>query len=204
MPGKKNTHIERSIRALAVPIDSLRINPANARRHPERNLRAIQASLAEFGQQKPIIVNAGGEVIAGNGTLQAARALGWRTIAAVRTTLKGRRAGALAIADNRIGELSEWDDGRLALLLKELEGEADPATIGFSQEEIAGLIGQLDPKGAGGIEDFKVQPPPAATWVLLGIPICLFAQARGPLAELEMLSGITVEVSKNAEDRPAG
>ena len=36
-----------------VPIDSIHVDPANVRRHPERNLATIRASLARFGQQKP-------------------------------------------------------------------------------------------------------------------------------------------------------
>jgi hypothetical protein len=38
-----------------VPIDSIHADPANVRRHPDRNLDAIRASLARFGQQKPLV-----------------------------------------------------------------------------------------------------------------------------------------------------
>src|SRR5438874_8509523 len=92
-----------------LPISSLHLDPANARRHPARNLDAIKASLARFGQQKPIVVDAAGICRAGNGTLAAARALGWATIRAVRTPLAGAEAAAYAIADNRTAELAEWD-----------------------------------------------------------------------------------------------
>ena len=63
-------------------IASLSPDPANARRHPERNLEQIKASLRRFGQQKPIVVDAANVVRAGNGTLAAAKSLGWTTIAA--------------------------------------------------------------------------------------------------------------------------
>lgn len=98
-----------------VPISSLMLDPANARRHPTKNLEALKASLARFGQQKPVVVDARGRVIAGNGTLTAARALGWSEIRVVRTALEGAEAAAFGVADNRTAELAEWDDDALEI-----------------------------------------------------------------------------------------
>jgi ParB-like chromosome segregation protein Spo0J len=92
-----------------VPVGSISPDPANVRRHPERNLEAIKASLRRFGQQTPIVVDQHGIVRKGNGTLAAAVALGWTEIQIVRTSLTGSEATAYAIADNRTGELAEWD-----------------------------------------------------------------------------------------------
>ncbi len=39
------------------PIDSVSPDPANARKHGQRNLDAIVGSLRRFGQQKPIVVD---------------------------------------------------------------------------------------------------------------------------------------------------
>jgi ParB-like chromosome segregation protein Spo0J len=58
-----------------IPVGELHNDPANVRKHGEQNLAAIKASLTRFGQQKPIVVNRDGVVVAGNGTLMAARAL---------------------------------------------------------------------------------------------------------------------------------
>jgi len=82
-----------------VSIDSLSLDPANARLHSPRNLEAIKSSLRRFGQQKPIVVGANNVVRAGNGTLQAAKALGWKEIKIVRTKLVDSEASAFAIAD---------------------------------------------------------------------------------------------------------
>ncbi len=133
----------------AVDIDTVHIDPSNVRTHPERNLATIKASLMRFGQQKPIVVDVNGIVRAGNGTLEAARALGWEKIDVVRTDLVGVDATAYAIADNRTGELAEWDDEALAATLKQLElEEFDIESIGFSQEEIGALLGD-DGMGGG-------------------------------------------------------
>ena len=59
-----------------VPLDSVHPDPANARRHDERNVDAIKGSLARFGQQKPLVVDQANVIRAGNGTYGAAKALG--------------------------------------------------------------------------------------------------------------------------------
>ena len=76
--------INAALAHLEEPLAALHADPDNARTHNEVNLAAIEASLATFGQQKPIVVNRIGKVIAGNGTLAAAAKLGWETIAVVR------------------------------------------------------------------------------------------------------------------------
>lgn len=124
-----------------VPIDSVSLDPANVRRHGERNLATIKASLSRFGQQKPIVVDADGIVRAGNGTWTAAKALGWNEITVVRTELKGSEATAYAIADNRTAELAEWDDDALAQTLAalQIEDEALIDASGFTEHELKAL-----------------------------------------------------------------
>lgn len=103
-----------------VGIGSVSPDPANLRRHPEKNLAAIKASLRRFGQQKPIVVDEGGVVRAGNGTLAAAIELGWSEIDIVRSSLSGIDAVAYAIADNRTAELAEWATEDLGSVLSGL------------------------------------------------------------------------------------
>lgn len=128
----------------AVQVDSLKLDGRNARKHGEKNLAAIKASLERFGQQKPIVVDGDGVVIAGNGTLEAARALGWKTIDVVRTKLKGAEARAFAIADNRTAELAEWDDVNLAALLGEIRADDDELAraCGFDDRELGRITRQ--------------------------------------------------------------
>jgi hypothetical protein len=126
----------------AVPIGSVSPDPANVRRHPERNVEAIVASLRRFGQQRPILVDEDGIVRAGNGTLAAAKELGWDTIRIVRTTLRDSEATAYAIADNRTALLAEWDDDALKETLRALEGEGfDLDAAGWNQHELDALLG---------------------------------------------------------------
>ena len=138
-----------------INIAELDLDPANVRRHDASNLDAIRGSLKRFGQQKPIVVNEKGVVIAGNGTLTAARALGWDRIKIVRTELMGSEATAFAIADNRTAELATWDDGALVEQLSalELEDGALLEAAGFSSKELEGMVDDLV-----GLEPEKPQP----------------------------------------------
>lgn len=139
-------HIALPLRALAVPIDSLNLDPANARLHDEKNLAAITGSLARFGQRLPIVVQEQGRIVrAGNGRVMAAKALGWSHIAAVVVDESEVEATAFAIADNRSSELAQWDDEALAKLLQSLPGDALAAT-GFSDDELAELLDSLSPE----------------------------------------------------------
>lgn len=125
-------------------LDALALDPANARLHDARNLAAIKASLEAFGQRKPIVV-AGGVVVAGNGTLEAARALGWESIATVSADdLDETQRTAFAIADNRTAELADWDAAKLAeaLALVTEDGDELGEATGFDHDTLVGLIEQ--------------------------------------------------------------
>jgi len=186
-----------------VAIDSIDVHPANARRHPRRNLDAIRASLRQFGQQLPVVVNGEGLVVAGNGTLRAARELGWRQIAAVVTDQEGLAQQALAVAMNRTAELAEWDDGRLAAELEAIVRDLELAdATGFSERDISGLLGKLaDGEAAetaetAGIEPFEVREPPTMVWVLLGIPLEAWPMAMEAVTQLRALAGVDVETTR--------
>ena len=134
------TDIHKSLKPLAVSIDSLTPDPSNARKHDKRNIEAIKASLARFGQTKPIVLHANGStIIAGNGTWHAAKELGWTHIAAAQTSLDTAEAVAYGIADNKTAELAEWEDDTLRDLMDALPDDLKLAT-GFEGDEIAEML----------------------------------------------------------------
>jgi ParB-like chromosome segregation protein Spo0J len=140
----------------SLPIDSLHEDPANARVHSKRNIAAIKASLNRFGQQKPIVVDAKGVVRAGNGTLAAARDLGWTHIQVVRSDLIAAEATAYAIADNRTTDLSKWDDEALSLQLESLRAEGmNLAELGFDPGEVRKLLNECDDLAEHSMDDEK-------------------------------------------------
>jgi ParB-like chromosome segregation protein Spo0J len=121
-------------------------DPANVRKHSERNIETIMGSLRRFGQQKPIVVDKSGVVRAGNGTLEAARRLGWETIEAAVSELTGSEMTAYAIADNRTAELAEWDEEMLAASLHGLATEDHELALssGYDEAELEKLLGMFD------------------------------------------------------------
>jgi DNA modification methylase len=152
------------------PVDSLTLDPKNARNHPDRNLDAIKESLARFGQQKPIVVAQDGVVLAGNGTLAAARALGWTHIAVVVTDLKGADARGFALADNRTAELAEWDVVELMRSFGELpDGMA--ASIGWDETAMRKVAHEAEQAIAAmqaELQDDAIPDPPAVPFTKPG------------------------------------
>jgi site-specific DNA-methyltransferase (adenine-specific) len=167
--GEACTYIAEGLRHLAVPIETLVPDAANARRHGPRNMEAIKASLARWGQRQPIVVQRKGMVVrAGNGRLEAAKAIGWTHIAAIIVDDESADAVAFAIADNRTAELAEWDTETLATLLDTLPQEVKVDT-GFTDADLAAMLNDLTPTIT---EDTVPEPPsdpitkPGDLWLL--------------------------------------
>jgi len=122
------------------------LDPRNARTHPEHNKDAVEKSLRELGAGRSIVVDADGVVIGGNAVYEKALKLGIpvkeietsgeELIVVRRIDLKtdDPRRKALALADNQIGTLAEWDDALLGDLLGEIE-DIDLDVMGFEDME---------------------------------------------------------------------
>lgn len=122
-----------------VSLADLIADPQNARSHNEANLKAISGSLHQFGQRKPIVISKENIVVAGNGTVEAAKSLGWTKINAVRVPddWSETKIKAFALADNRTADLAMWNEEVLAAQLVELQIENfDIEQIGFEIPEI--------------------------------------------------------------------
>ena len=189
-------HIAASLKRLVVGIDTIAPDPANARLHPEANLDAIRGSLLAFGQQRPILADPDGVIVAGNGLYLAARQLGWKRIAALRTSLAGVKRAGYAIADNRTAELAEWDTEALAHQLRELEKEMDLAGIGFDPDELARLLGRAegltDPDAVPALPDRAVTKP-GDLWVL-GNHRLLCGNSANPADVRRLLAGAPIHL----------
>jgi site-specific DNA-methyltransferase (adenine-specific) len=143
-------------------IKDLTPDPQNARLHDDKNLKAIQGSLKEFGQRKPIVITEAGVIVAGNGTVEAAKRLGWLEIQAVRVPgdWTPEQTKAFALADNKTAELAKWDVKVLnAQLLEFVESEFDIEALGFELPQVLELQGS---------EEGELPPPPAEAQTKLG------------------------------------
>lgn len=113
-------------------------------RNPRDNAAAVAPvaeSLKRFGFAAPIIAQRGtNRVIAGHTRLLAAKSLGMATVPVRFVDLDDDEASALALADNRLGEIAEWSDD-LGALLGEMEASGVHLDgLGWSDRELAKLI----------------------------------------------------------------
>jgi len=147
-PAGELGHIAADLRPLAVSIEELTADPQNARTHDEPNIAATAASLGEFGQLKPIVVNRrNSQVVAGNGTLAAARGLGWKHLAVVWVEQDEAAQRGFSLADNRTAELAGWDLDILAVQIAELEAGTPDLAAALQLAELA--LAVEEPAGEG-------------------------------------------------------
>jgi hypothetical protein len=135
--------IPKSLKSLEVDIDSLNIDPDNARRRDDEAIEQLMSSLTRFGQRRPLVVRKDGMMVeAGNGRLEAARRLGWKKIAAVVTEDDAATAAAYALADNKTADMGTWDSATLANQLDDLfeKGPSAILGIGFNDDDLTRLL----------------------------------------------------------------
>lgn len=124
------------------PIDSLTPWDKNPRRN-DGAVEQVAHSITRFGFGAPIIARASDRVIIGGHTrYKAAQKLGLDKVPVRFLDLDPAEAAALALADNKLGELAEWDDAGVAAILAELEAQGAPIDgLGWDDEELQALLG---------------------------------------------------------------
>jgi len=124
-----------------VSIDSVAPWDENPR-HNDDAVAGVAASIERFGWGNPILVRkADGMVIAGHTRLKAAASLGMDKVLVRFMDLDEAKAKALALADNKLGELAVWDDDALESILRDMESQDLDllAGAGFAQSELDAL-----------------------------------------------------------------
>jgi site-specific DNA-methyltransferase (adenine-specific) len=107
-----------------VSVADLVADPTNRRKRTPRNVDMIVAALEQVGASRSIVIDERGEVLAGNGVVEACAQVGITKLQVVEadgdTIIAVRRRGlsdeqkrALAIYDNRTAELAEWNVDQL-------------------------------------------------------------------------------------------
>jgi len=129
-------------------IDQLKPDPSNARKHPTRQVRQLARNIETFGFNVPILIDSQCKIIAGHGRLLAARELGWREVPTITLEhLSVAQARTFRIADNRLSEMSSWDEkslGRELKALSELKLDFSLDLTGFDLGKVELLIEGLD------------------------------------------------------------
>lgn len=123
-------------------IELAKLKPWNE--NPRMNDRAIDAvaeSIERFGFNVPILCDQELRIVAGHVRWKAAKKLGMGSVPVLELQLSDAQRKAFSIADNRTGEIAEWDYPALAEILKELESEEiDLLSLGFDNGELQALL----------------------------------------------------------------
>lgn len=147
-----------------LPIEQLKPNPKNNNIHPDEQIKLLAKLIENHGWRLPITVsNLSGCIVRGHGKLMAARLLGADVVPVDFQDYKDY-AQELAdlMADNKIPELSLFDDDLTRELLseiKELDADFDMELTGFSDEELNVIFDLDDPTGPIEGEDDIPEPP---------------------------------------------
>jgi len=117
------------------------------KKNPRNNDDAVEAtanSIREFGWQQPIVVDKDGVIIVGHTRLKAAKKLKLDQVpVTVAENLTDDQVKAYRLADNKTGELADWDQD---LLDSELAGilSIDMTELGFDADADANLDPEAD------------------------------------------------------------
>jgi len=130
--------------------------------NPRLNDGAVEPvvqSIQEFGFRQPIVVDEDGVIIVGHTRFKAAQKLGLEKVPVhVAKGLTPAQVKAYRLADNRTGEIAEWDYDLLPIELSQLgEMDFDLGMLAFTQDDLATL---LDPGVQEGLTDPDAVPEP--------------------------------------------
>lgn len=133
-----------------VSIESLSVWVKNPRKN-NHAVDAVAKSIERFGFGAPLLARREtGEIIAGHTRLKAAIKLGMDAVPVRYLDLTESEAHALALADNKLGELADWDDEAFAEILRGMADDGiDMAGLGWTD---SALTAMLDPVG---VDDVK-------------------------------------------------
>ena len=156
VPKEKVSAGEEATLAIALLVP----DPRNARKHNPRNIETVRNSLQKWGQRTRLVVRRQGMVVLkGNGTLAAAKQLGWTEIDCLLVDDDDKEGRAYAIADNRAAELADWDNEILREGLIDI-GEMIK-DVGFTDVDVGRidrLMGIVEEDDDAGVEPVPEKP----------------------------------------------
>jgi DNA modification methylase len=161
-------------------INSLFSDHKNARKRTDQSAKLIEESVKRYGAARSIVIDEDNRILAGNGTIEGAKAAGLKNVRIIETdgteVIAVRRTGlsedekvGLALADNRTSDLSDWDQE----MLRKLSEEHDLAPW-FEQDDLDELLAvtELEPEEGNTDPDEVPEAPeepitkPGDLWIL--------------------------------------
>lgn len=116
-----------------ISLNKLKPYEKNARKHSPEQIEKIADSIREFGFINPVVIDGKNRVLAGHGRVDAAKLIDLDTIPVVRVDhLSEAQMRAYIIADNRLAEISVWDEDMLKMELADIVKAEYNCEIDFS------------------------------------------------------------------------
>ncbi len=134
------------VAAVYVDITSL-VEWAQNPRKNERAILKVAKSIKRFGFGAPIVARIeNSEIIKGHTRYRAAKALGLKRVPVRFMDISEPEAHKLAIADNKLGEIAEWDDEKLEDMVLDLSIQ-EAQMLGFEMKELEAFSDdEIEPK----------------------------------------------------------
>ena len=157
-PNSSNTSMEESMQTELRSLTDVHPYESNPRTN-DKAVDSVALSINEYGFRQPLVVDTDGVIICGHTRYKAAVKLGLEKVPVhVAKDLSEQQIKAYRIADNKTGELAEWDFELLPIELSGLQAEGyDLELLGFSSNELAKLI---EPEVQAGLTDPDDVPEP--------------------------------------------
>jgi hypothetical protein len=117
-------------------ISDLKKYEKNNKKHPEKQIEKIVASIKEYGFKNPVLIDKNDVIISGHGRTLAAERIGMQEVPCIDCSdLNAKQVKALRLMDNKSAELAEWDFDNIKAELEELKlEEFDIDLTGFEFE----------------------------------------------------------------------
>lgn len=139
-----------------VKLSDLRLVENNIRNHPANQITQLIKAVKQFGQTRPLVVDEGGIILAGNGLYTALTEMGESYAFVYRVVgLTEVQRKKLMLSDNKLYTLGTDNMDNQMLLLRELGQQGDFEIPGFDEEILKSLLdsGEIGGVEIGGLED---------------------------------------------------
>jgi len=163
----------------------------NARTHTPAQVQQIAASMREWGWTIPVLADEEGTIIAGHARVQAAEINGYEEapVMVARGWSEAKKR-AYVLADNKLAMNAGWNEELLGVELLELRDLGfEMPTIGFSEDELNGLMREVAEAGYPDLPEGEKAPYQQITFTLHDEQVKIVQRAvaaakeKGPFGE---------------------
>ena len=126
-----------------VTLNKLAPYERNPRQHPQSQIDALADLIKRYGFRVPLLIDAQNVIVAGHGRHLAAQQVGLSSVPCIRIgDMNDDEVKAFRIADNRMSEMSSWNESLLALEVQDLFGSSQELLdgIGWSAKDLEKMI----------------------------------------------------------------